>query len=164
MQQPFRMPPMGPGQQRPTGPGQQRPTGSMTDVAPRRPPRTTHRWDPERGVVPIDPNAPAQFVPPPPPEVIQAYMQGMARRQGVARDLGNPAALPPDPPPMPIPNARSLGRIDPRTGAQGLMGVMPGMDNQAYRWLPAPENMPMPIPTMGWQNQGLVLPPGQGRY
>ena len=50
-------------------------------------------WDPERGVVPIDPNAPARFVPPPPPEVIQAYMQGMARRQGNGQD----AVMPVDP-------------------------------------------------------------------
>ena len=129
----------------------------------RQRPRPTHMWDPERGVVPIDPNSPARFIPPPPPEVIQAYMQGMARRQGVARDLGDPAAFP-HTQPIPIPNARSFGRIDPRTGAQGLMGVMPGMDNQPHRWLPAPENLPIPIPTTGWQDPRFRGPRGQGRY
>ena len=90
MQQPFRMPPMGPGQQRPVGPGQPRPTGSLTDVGQRRRPRPTHIWDPERGVIPLDPNAPTRFVPPPTPAVTQAYMQGIARRQGNGQNVVMP--------------------------------------------------------------------------
>ena len=128
----------------------------------RQSPRPTHMWDPQRGIVSMDPNAPARFIPPPPPEVVEAYMREMARRQGVARDLGDPSRTPPETG-IPIPNARSLGRIDPRTGRQALMG-RPGMDNELQRWLPAPENLPIEIPTRGWQNQGLILPRGHGRY
>lgn len=106
MQQQFRMPPM--------GQGQQRPTGSLTDVGQRRPPRPTHVWDPERGVIPLNPNAPAKFVPPPPPEVVQAYTQGMARRRGVARDLGDPSR-------PRLPSGRPIGL----SGLAGIPGPTP---------------------------------------
>jgi hypothetical protein len=80
----------------------------------RQRPRPTHMWDPERGVIPLNPNAPAGFVPPPPPGVTEAYMQGMARRQGVARDLGDPSRLRPDP-------GRAIGR----SGIEGVPGPTP---------------------------------------
>ena len=160
MQQPFRMPPMGPGQQRPVGPGKPRPTGPLTDVGQRRRPRPTHMWDPERGVIPIDPNAPARFVPPPPPEVIQAYMQGMARRQGVARDVTD------DPMGAPIPNARQLALKDPNTGLPMQMQARGplGLDNEMRHFWPSPENVPIPIPTTGWQDPRLRRLPGQGSF
>ena len=160
MQQPFRMPPMGPGQQRPVGPGQQRPTGSLTDVAPRRRPRPTHMWDPERGVIPLDPNAPTRFVPPPPPEVIQAYMQGMARRQGIARDVTD------DPMGTPIPNARQLALKDPSTGLPMQIQARgpQGLDQEMRHFWPGPENVPVPIPTTGWQDPRLRGPRGQGSF
>jgi len=158
MQQPIRMP--------------QRPTGSLTDVDPRRPPRPTegldprrrprptHRWDPERGVVSLDPNSPAQFIPPPPPAVLEAFMQGTARRQRTAIDVSDV------PMGKPIPNSGLMSLIDPRTGLPMLIGATPtGTDNEMRRFWPTPENVPVPIPTTGWQNQGPdVLPRGYGRY
>jgi len=126
----------------------------------RQRPRPTHRWDPDHGVVSMDPNAPAKFVPPPTPEVIQAYMQGMARRQGVAKDVTD------DPMGAPIPNARQLGMKDPRTGLPMQIQAMgpTGLDNEMRRFWPGPENVPMPIPTRGWQDPRLREQPGQGRY
>lgn len=148
MQQPFRMPPM--------GQGQQRPTGSLTDVGQRRPPRPTHVWDPERGVIPLDPNAPAKFVPPPPPEVVQAYTQGMTKRQGVAREFPAPMG-------RELGTSGEFGLIDPATGAPMLIGATPrGMDNEFRPFWPSPENVPIPIPTRGWQQPGQI--PGRGSY
>ena len=160
MQQPFRMPPM--------GPGQPRPTGSLTDVGPlrsprptgglgqRRRPRPTHRWDPQRGVVPLNPNAPAQFVPPPTPAVIDAFMQGMARRQG----NGQNAQLGPLNPgprewsnrgdmPMPIPLAQMQSVRDPQgnvglSSAPGraIPGTPPDMPLQHF-WPRQPIDIPV---------------------
>ncbi len=126
----------------------------------RQSPRPTHMWDPQRGVVPMDPNAPNKFVPPPPPEVVEAYMRGMARRQGIARDVtDNPMG-------MPIPNSRSIGMRDPRTGLpMQIQAAGPqGLDNEMRHFWPHPESMPMPIPTRGWQDPRLREQPGMGRY
>ena len=126
----------------------------------RQRPRPTHMWDPQRGVVSMDPNAPAKFVPPPPPEVVEAYMRGMARRQGIARDVtDNPMG-------MPIPNSRSIGMRDPRTGLpMQIQAAGPqGLDNEMRHFWPHPESMPIPIPTKGWQDPRLREQPGMGRY
>ena len=126
----------------------------------RQSPRPTHMWDPQRGVVPMDPNAPNKFVPPPPPEVVEAYMRGMARRQGIARDVtDNPMG-------MPIPNSRSIGMRDPRTGLpMQIQAAGPqGLDNEMRHFWPHPESMPMPIPTRGWQDNVYMNRPGMGRY
>ena len=163
---------MGPGQQRPVGPGQPRPTGSLTDVGPlrsprptgglgqRRRPRPTHRWDPQRGVVPLNPNAPAQFVPPPTPAVLDAFMQGMARRQGNGQNaqLGPLNPGPGGGPrewsnrgdmPMPIPLAQMQSVRDPQgnvglSSAPGraIPGTPPDMPLQHF-WPRQPIDIPV---------------------
>jgi len=83
----------------------------------RQRPRPTHMWDPQRGVVPMDPNAPNKFVPPPPPEVVEAYMRGMARRQNVDTDMGQPG--------FPSSRANPIGASGLRHSERGFEGGRP---------------------------------------
>ena len=126
----------------------------------RQSPRPTHMWDPQRGVVPMDPNAPAKFVPPPPPEVVEAYMRGMARRQNVDTDMGQPGFPSSRANPIDLAQLLSGGRL----GKHGSVGLsyapssggtpMPrmlgdmvgksGMDNELRHFWPRPPEPPMP--------------------
>ena len=127
MQQPFRMP------QRPTGsltdagpPRSPRPTGGL---GPGRRPRPTHMWDPERGVIPLDPNAPSRFVPPPPPGVAEAYMQGMARRQGVGREASGGSV------------SRPIGV----SGLQHSQRPLESMRPTGLSYMPGSQGLPIPL-------------------
>lgn len=97
----------------------------------RQSPRPTHMWDPQRGVVPMDPNAPAKFVPPPPPEVVEAYMRGMARRQNVDTDMGQPGFPSRQANPIELAQLQSGGR----SGGYGSIGLS---------YPPSPGSVPMP--------------------
>jgi hypothetical protein len=166
MQQPFRMP--------------QRPTGSLTDVDPRRSPRPTeglgpgrrprptHIWDPERGVIPLDPNAPSRFVPPPPPGVAEAYMRGIARRQGVAKEIPPRTQIPMTFTPDFLPNERGRSTQEEWQRQHPKLYLYHGIDEGAPIPPAMSEGVQLTGPTeMGGSNpqalMGMSAPPGAFR-